>query len=307
MIKMLCAKLRCVLKIDELRKNELAREMNRQLLVWAKQIIFAQIVAEKKIDEKEVYKSQLNDWNWDFWRQPDSVEHHEKKWHQFGIVTHTQKVWECYNDEMWAYLQKWEMDSRVKKILDEKLGDKSKDWLFQIAIWLHDVGKFNARKATYDGVEWRHSFLGHEKQSGILVRTKLIRNFLEGEYGLDEQQVEYVASLAEKHFELGMVRNYAKKSDYSFSEEFVNSKIGSEKLWQIIEQNGDLAWEIGIFYLIDSLGKMEFRLDENETIDEKFIQNMVLAKRCDENLVVAVKQLPVNLLLARKYLDLLGK
>jgi hypothetical protein len=53
--------------------------------------------------------------NKNFIENPDDPAEHHKKWHQFGIITHTRKFLEFYNQQMPDYLKKWGMEKEINE------------------------------------------------------------------------------------------------------------------------------------------------------------------------------------------------
>ena len=54
--------------------------------------------------------------NANFRRNPDDPREHFTNWHQFGIVTHTHRVVDVYENEVWDCLGSWGIAAAVERL-----------------------------------------------------------------------------------------------------------------------------------------------------------------------------------------------
>jgi hypothetical protein len=241
-----------------------------------------------------------------FRRNPDSPVEHEPKWHQFGIITHTRKFLVHYRTDAKGYFEKWGISSHVEKYLAEDINGRSKAELLPISIPLHDVGKFaRGFKNTDGGV--KPNYDGHEaKSEQIILREGRIRDALKGNY-LTDDQIRYIARCAGLHYELGKMRAKAKQSDLGYTIAFVESEQCPQVCAEIAEKIPEFKVEMGILFLCDSLAKTDLRIGaETDWEIEKQTQDceqMLLKRELNPALIAAVKQGPVNIAVARTYLQ----
>lgn len=177
-----------------------------------------------------------------FAEHPDDPLQHETHWHEFGIITHSQKFLEALKTTVPQYLAEWGLKDKADDVLNEKIGNLTKWQLLQITALLHDIGKFTARTP--------HGFRDHEIHSGKLLRNDLYR-FLE-QQGLTAIQIEYIATCAEAHFELGKVR---RKTRGRYTLQFTQSDEFKKMARAIIVEHSPVALEIGLIFIADSNGK----------------------------------------------------
>jgi len=78
-----------------------------------------------------------------------------------------------WNFELDNYLNELEIKDKVEKYLNEKIDGESKKDLLEFSIYFHDIGKFVARKITYESNrEISFSFKGHEQASYEVLKSK---------------------------------------------------------------------------------------------------------------------------------------
>lgn len=87
------------------------------------------------------------------WAEADSVCDHDPKWHEFGVLGHTKKV---FNNAI-----------EIKSLTGIDI--------VKAALW-HDIGKFIVRYEKPDKLG-EYSFKGHEKESEKYLREKCPDNF----------------------------------------------------------------------------------------------------------------------------------
>lgn len=244
-----------------------------------------------------------------FQENPDSSSEHEPNWHQWGVITHTRMFEKAYRDEIPGHLKQWEVNDRATQKMAELVDGNSKDQLLNIAIILHDLGKFTERKLKSD--ESGHisaSFKQHEAASGRIIRSPEFSQMLKTAYGLTDGQIEYIAKCAELHFELGVVRDEARKTEAGYTLAFAQSDAFKNRAKQIMGQHGDYQLEIGLLFLADSLAKTDIRIEaeNDQEIDSQDAQiaDILQQRELNPKLIGAVKQLPVNLAVAETYLKM---
>lgn len=243
--------------------------------------------------------------NRDFLNNPDDVNHQKPEWHQFGIITHTKMVKKAFREEVPFYLKKWGIKDMAERYLDEEIdGIKKKD-LFIMAIILHDTGKFKVRTMNKKKGLIKYSFKPHEKASGEIIRT--LKNTLMKDFFLTEPQIEYIARCAELHFELGLLRYKGKDSKTGFNREFIKSEVFKNTVLEFISKNPDFKWEIGLFFLSDTLGKMDIKINDENNIDEiERAKREIEEKKAYTGIINGILQLPVNLTAAEEYFRILS-
>ena len=141
-----------------------------------------------------------------FLENPDNPAEHAPKWHQWGIITHTKMFGAAHEKDVQRYLQQWGVKRLVDHHLDQKIDGQPKRDLLRAGIALHDLGKFTHRtfEENPDG-SYGTTFTDHEAKSGELIRDPEFSDSLKRDYGLTDNQVEYVARTAELHFTLGIL------------------------------------------------------------------------------------------------------
>jgi hypothetical protein len=245
--------------------------------------------------------------NKNFKSNPDDPKEHVVQWHQFGIITHTKVFSQVYKKNAQDYLKGWNLDSKVKLKLTEQIDGKSKEELLHISIVFHDLGKF-ARNFEEKNGSLRYNFYGHEAKSEKLIKEdKNIYNLLSETYKLTSLQIEYIGRCAGLHFELGKVRDAIRRTDKGYTIAFANSEACQQSCKEIANGYPEYNVEIGILYLCDSLAKTDVRIDADtdEEIAEQteIIEQIIKERKLNPQLIGAIKQLPVNLAIARKYFE----
>ena len=247
--------------------------------------------------------------NQSFIEHPDASIEHKPEWHHFGIITHTRRFADHFESTMQQYLREWGIDQKINAYLDEKIDGISKKELLRLSIPFHDVGKLAGRYFKMkDGKPVAH-YNGHEKLSEELIRRDgIIRQFLSS-MGLTDSQIDYVATCAGLHYELGKIRDIPKKNGNGFTIAFTQSQQCKEYCLACMEEHPDFKVEMGVLYLCDSLAKTDIILDvyTDEEIAAKSddVARMVAGLNLHPNLSSAIKQLPVNIAFARTYLTLI--
>lgn len=245
------------------------------------------------------------DWRQRFAADPDSMEEHEPCWHQWGIVTHSRKFREMYDGELQTLLRDWVMVWDVARHLAEEVDGKIKSELIRLAAPVHDLGKFRKGSKEKDG-KVKSDFDGHDKLSqGILLGE--LRSELE-RLGLIESQISYVARCAGNHYELGFVREEAKRHPLGYTIAFIESPAFYEVVAARLEAFVGFEVEVGLLFLADSLAKTNIVISAvtDAEIDARteWAKDEIASRGLNPKLIDAVRQRPVNIAVARRYLEM---
>ncbi len=243
-----------------------------------------------------------------FKENPDDPVEHDAVWHQFGIITHTRKFAEFYRTEAQEYFQKWGLSETVASKLSGQIDGKTKEELLRTSIPLHDLGKFARGFKDKDG-KLEPDYKGHEAKSESIIRENPeIRGLLQQTYGLTDGQVDYIARCAGLHYELGKMRDAAKKSELGFTIAFAQSEGCRQACQEIASGFPEFQTEIGILFLCDNLAKTDVRIDAetDEEIESQSpqIEQALQSRGLNPKLIGGVKQRPVNIAIAKEYLGL---
>lgn len=242
----------------------------------------------------------------------DDSKEHAEKWHQHGIVTHSLEFEKAIDRTMPEYLEKWGLANKADEVLSERIDGSTKRQLLQIASLLHDIGKFTARKTDSDNPSKWH-FDGHDDDSGKIILGELhgkgvaySANERLKEFGLTDKQIEYVAKLAKHHFELGKVRKGLKEKD-GYTIAWTTTPEFKEVAQEIIDNNSDIALEIGLMFIADGLSKTEVystgETDEAVESQRSQLEGELKEKNLNPNLINQALQMPVNMKVAQAYLN----
>ncbi|MFA5333286.1 MAG: hypothetical protein WC376_02215 [Candidatus Nanoarchaeia archaeon] len=274
----------------------------------------------------------------EFLENLDSPEQHSPKWHEWGIITHTKKFREMYDNEVQKYLKDWDVKNYTDKWLNEEIDGKKKSELLRISIPLHDLGKFNKQVIYKDGKK-SYEFEGHEKESERIIKEDFVKEELQ-KLGLTENQIKYVAECAGNHYALGIIRKKAKETSLEYTIEFAKSEEFKEIAERSIEKDleykdQDIKYRVGyasnpveaaikyskddkfriekgLLFLADSLAKTELRMtavynDADIKVKSKPIEKIIEEKGMNKSLINAVEQMPVNTAVAKWYLRNLSR
>lgn len=259
----------------------------------------------KELPELAKANIEQREGNENFLKNPDDYLEHEPNWHQFGIVTHTEKFSEFYGTEAKGYFERWGVADKLNKKLSEKIGDRTKAELLEISMPLHDIGKFARGFKEKDG-KIKPDYKGHEAKSEKIILEGNAQGELEG-LGLSEEQVEYIGRCAGLHYELGKVRDEAKKTDLGYTIAFTESEQFKEFCDQIASDYPDFKEEIGILFLCDSLAKTDVVIDAetDQEVDEKAkaAEEEVKERNLNPKLIAAIKQRSVNIAVVKEYFE----
>jgi hypothetical protein len=239
----------------------------------------------------------------DFLQNPDDPAEHALMWHQYGILTHSKEFQKFIADDAPELMQRWSIEEQAIATLSETIDGMSKIELLQIMSLIHDLGKFTSRIfEERDGVELAR-FIDHEKQSGELVRGGF-KEVLK-ELGLSEAQIEYIAQCAEHHFDLGKVRRVA-AANGGYTLMFAKSEAFKVEARSIIDANPELALEIGLMFIADSLSKTKFTAtadtDEGIEAQREMLEAKIAKAGVEPLLINQALQQPVNVEIGKQFL-----
>lgn len=241
----------------------------------------------------------------DFKNDPDNPAYHALRWHQYGILTHSDKFRSLIEIDAPDLVEEWGIAEEVKLASSERIDGTTKHDLLQVASLIHDLGKFTSRvfQKQEDGTELAR-FIDHEKHSGEIIRSTF-KNNLE-KLGLSEAQIEYIAKCAEHHFDLGKVRRIADASG-GYTLEFARSDAFREVSQGIIDTNPEFALEVGLMFIADSLSKTEFMAtadtDEGIRAQRAQLEEEIKAAGVEPLLINQALQQPVNIEIGKQFLQ----
>jgi hypothetical protein len=228
------------------------------------------------------------------WHDIDDPAEHEPSWHQWGVLGHTRQVWSAMVNEAPIFCLAWGLPS-VQELKTEHVQDKNKWKLLLAACILHDLGKWAGRMVKESG---GYSFKGHETISEQLIRhDPQIRQALR-QAQLSFRQIDYVASIAGLHYELGKLRQLGYEQGH-FDLSFLQSALFRTECQAIARRHPAYVREIGLIFLSDSLAKVEFRAGL-ESLSE--IERKIKVQGLSPKLIRAAQQLPLNIALCREYM-----
>lgn len=246
--------------------------------------------------------------NENFINNPDDPKEHVINWHQFGIITHTYHVLKAFKIDTPKLIAEWKLESQVNPKLNELIDGKFKSELIEIGIVLHDIGKF-ARNFKEENGKLEHNFYGHEATSERLIKADTyIFKVLNVDLGYTNSQIEYIGRIAGLHFELGKSRDAARKASHGYSIAFAKSDECTSSCIDISSRFTQFKEEIGILFLCDSLGKTDIRInaetDGDIALQDPFIKQILEERKLNPSLIAAIKQLPVNIAIVKRYLEI---
>jgi len=235
--------------------------------------------------------------NIDFRRNPDSIQENNPLWHQYGIITHSLHVLKAYHQELPSILRAESLQESIRQHFRGTIEGTEKAKLFEIAVVLHDLGKF---MRTIDWQEGKaiSNHNNHEAKSEEIIRTNGTVQQALKEQSLTKAQIDYISRCAGLHYKLADLREYAKgRSGFNFA--FLESPECCKGFQDIFARFPDYAIEIGVFFIVDTLGKCELRTNasnEEELAQEKpRIVAETKSKGLPAELATATIQFPVNI------------
>jgi len=230
---------------------------------------------------------------------PDFFDGRMKKWHQYGLLTHTLKTRTAFLGRLETILKDTGLYPEIERGLQEKIGEVNKKTLLEISILLHDLGKINC---LYKNSENRE----HEIVSAYLVDAEFLRNKLSA-MGLEKDHREYIRRYIETHDVIGKRIRDELKHKGKLNLEYIDSDEVKIMCKNLSREYSDVKLEIGVFFICDSLGKLNAGINPEtdlQTVEsERKIIEVIKNKRLYEELRFGVMQQPVNLKLGQTYLN----
>jgi len=275
--------------------DEIIIEINSNLEDIGRKIISLQI-KDGRVDLFNLYREK-------FFMEIDAPSQHQPRWHQWGIVTHTRKFLEMYDNEVQENLHKWNKYEMVHAKLAEEIDGIAKEKLLYIGMLFHDIGKFQKNyieKANYKVI---FGFNNHEIFSQKIIHNELYP-LLFNHYGLTTNQIAYIGICAKYHFELGFVRDEAKKMKEGYDLKFVHSGIFKKMVLGRIEKFEEYSLEVGLLFLADSYAKTD--ISSLDRTDDEILKELS-EKRLNKKLLFAVKQRSINIEVSKVYFDIIDK
>jgi len=273
--------------------DQTIKEIEVNLETIAKDVVSKRIAEEKNSLFKKLQEQ--------FLMELDSPLQHQPRWHQWGIVTHTRKFMQFYDLKVQEDLQKWGIYDEVRDHLLVEIDGIAKSKLIHIGILLHDIGKFQKNYLQLPNGEIRYGFREHERYSYEIIHGELF-SFLHKTHHLTPAQIEYIAMCARYHFELGIVRDVAKRSPHGYTVEFAHSNRFREIVLDAISGFGEYGVEVGLLFLADSYAKSD--IEYRDRTDQEIIQEL-RSKGLSILLIDTIKQVEINVEVAKEYFSIL--
>lgn len=247
-----------------------------------------------------------------FKMNPDDAKEHAPEWHQYGIITHSNKFVEMMKSKVPEKLLEWGIKDRIDKILDVEIDSVRKRDLLCITGVLHDIGKFARDFKIKDGkiapdysrheAYSRQLILGIDKFKTANQNGTYIHDLLQK--GFTKNQINYIATTAGLHYVLGrrIRKPVESANDYSFA--YIRSRKCVNVLESIIDEHPDYCIEIGYLFLCDNFSSHEFVISANDDveIEQEIIRLGYRNNPVSNALVNAIHNYPVNEKLAYNYL-----
>ncbi len=219
----------------------------------------------------------------EYYENPDFSDERLKKWHQYGLLTHTRKTRIAFSERLENILKSNGLYEEVNKKLQEKVEGVDKKTLLEISIVLHDLGKVIC---LHDKSENRK----HEFISAVLLDAGFLKNKLRG-MGLENRHISYIRRCVETHGVIGKEIRGELKAKEQLKLEYLDCDEVKKKCMELAKKYEDVSIEAGLFFICDSLGKFDISNVEN-------FKN----KELDEELKYGIMQQPINLKLGQIYL-----
>lgn len=261
------------------------------------------------------YLDQSKPYNADFAAHPDDPRHHKPQWHQWGIITHTERFLAAFDNEVQGYIAEWGMRTAYDAAMSEMIDGIRKEDLLRMGILYHDLGKFAVRhlskkQYTTDTKYPDFSFGGHEAASETLLHKHCTEHLQS--LGMTSQQIWYVGRCAALHYEIAKIRDRVKNTE-GYSLRFAQSDAFEREAKLLLMEFQDFAMEVGLMYLGDSCAKTAFRLSpapENDTellVHPQIpdIKRLIAAAGLPANHIDCVLHLNVSVAAVKKYMELM--
>lgn len=271
--------------------DQIIYEISLNLECIAKSIVAKEIEIEKD-NLIKLYKQQ-------FFIEIDCNKQHKFNWHQWGIVTHSRKCMDMYDNEIDQYLKRWKVKDIIDKYLSEEIDSIKKSKLIYLGILLHDLGKFKKKYIIESNSKVKWSFNQHELYSQQIILEE-IYPLLHGYYQLSKKQIEYISICARYH---GLIRQIIKKSGLNYSNDFIQSAKFQTLLKIELTELEQYKIEIGLLFLTDSCGKtgIDYNKNDQEILEDLKQQNLTL------KLTKAVQQKKESINVAERYFNIILK
>ena len=231
-----------------------------------------------------------------FQENPDFLEERIVKWHQFGLLTHTRNVKKAFCNEAPNLIKRWGLETKLKERLNHKVLESTKYDLFDISIIFHDLGKIICYKNSS-----KNRF--HESESANLINY--FKNRL-NKLGLSDSSINHIKRYVQTHDIVGKeIRDKLTETEnFSFSN---LSKDSTKYLCEkIAKKYSEIDLEIGFYFLCDSLGKTDLRINAKDdlelSISKESIVKLIKQRDLNPKINYAANQLPLNIKLAEVYL-----
>lgn len=263
-----------------------------------------------------MYLDQSIPYNADFAEHPDEPRHHKPQWHQWGIISHTDKFLEAFYGQVQEYVDAWGIRDLYTTALSDTIDGIAKADLLPLGILYHDLGKFTARhlsraQHSTDPAYPDFSFGSHEAASEVLIQ-KHLKERLHKE-GLTDKHIWYIGRCAALHYEIAKIRDHVKHSAEGYSLRFVASDDFAREARLLHIEYADFAVEVGIMYLGDSLAKTSFRLSPTPTNDTERlahphiqeIKEQIASQGLVPGHIDCVTHVPVSVAAVERYFALL--
>ena len=278
--------------------SELRRRLYQELPSYARSLV-----------ESERYRNKTDPYRKNYAEFPDDPRMHSPQWHQWGVISHTLKVGQQFEQSIPIQLGTWfgpRAASNRLGLLDEKIGNETKWDLLLASVPTHDWGKFTVRGlARGSGKDPKFRFGGHESESGELVRLRASW-FRDG--ALSPDQIEYIARCSELHFELGKVRDQARNQG-GYSLAWVSSEQFLAAAQRVITRCPGFEREVGLFFLADNWAKTdlidnsEFATDSDLSALRDTIKRRIKTRGLEPTLINCALQVPINTAIGKRYLE----
>lgn len=222
---------------------------------------------------------------------PDYFDPRLIKWHEFGLLTHTNKVLQAYNSEAFKFLDSWNLKKNILKYMNQSNTNFSKDDLFKISILFHDFGKI----VSLNSMERDRK---HELESSKLIDSSILKEKFDN-IGLNSSQIDYIKRCIETHAILGKNLRDELSESGNLNLESLSSSNFKKFCKDTKSKYSDVYSELGIFFLCDCLGKTDYRGNYSS---EKDIENYLHKRKLPYQLKSGIMQIPFNLKISENYL-----
>lgn len=225
-------------------------------------------------------------------KNPDFKDIRLNEWHQYGLLTHTRKVRQAFLFELNPLLINWGLYPAIERYLSKDINGIDKKELFEASIIIHDLGKIVCLHERGENIK-------HEVASAELVDEEFLKDKLT-KYGLNRKQLDYLKTCVKTHDVFGrQIRNELKESG-KLNLEYLAEKEVRKICQNLALKYSDVGLEIGLFFICDSLGKLNGKLySENEREIIKQLKKNGLPL----DLKSGILQHPINMELSRVYLN----